>query len=286
MKIHYFLFSSIFLISTWAYSQEQNTQIVRYRLNSSKRHQAYVYMKTQSDTIVLKKGCLVTESKGGVTIQYVLTEDSTVIEKTDEPIRVSSNWKIGEVKHSDDSPDKLYLNPYHFRNPDDSLLNNKSFIKIPNNSSVILRKSFLKWNGITIPFAIRPSLNDTIGSKITTDLKIGASFSYNVNWEKFKNRRIAVKKSVSGFSIGLGFGFSKVTLNEGSTSLSAVPYEFEEDGLAFFFSPGIGINLKGFQVNFSYGWDLPLTSNVRDWNYSKKGYIGIGLGIGLNLLGK
>jgi hypothetical protein len=82
------------------------------------------------------------------------------------------------------------------------------------------------------------------------------------------------------------FGFSKVTLNTASTSLLKTPYKNEEDGLAFFIGPGIGLNLKGFQVNFSYGWDLAITKNVKDWNYNNKGYMGIGLGIGLDFLGK
>lgn len=275
----------LFFICLTSYAQ-QETQVGRYRLRMKKSSQDTVYMKTGESKTILKKGWKITETKGGITIQRVLSKDSTVISKKDIPVKVTSNWKIGEVKHSDDSPDKLYLNPYHFTNPKDSLLNNKSYIKIPENGYVTLTKSYVKWQAITIPFAIRPALNDTIGSKITTDLKIGASFSYNFNWETFKNRRLKAKKSVKGISGGIGFGFSKVTLNSSSTSLLETPYENEEDGLAFFISPGIGLNLKGFQINFSYGWDIPITENVTDWNYANKGYFGIGLGIGLDVFGK
>lgn len=265
---------------------QQDTEIGRYRLRNHISSQDTVYMKIGETKTVLKKGWTITETKGGVTIQRILTKDTIVVAKKDIPVEVTSDWKIGEVKHSDDEPDKLYLNPYHFRDKNDSTLNNKSYIKIPNNGYVTLKKSFVRWNAITIPFAIRPALNDTIGSKITTDLKIGASFSYNVNWEKFKNRRIKAKKSIWGISSGLGLGFSKVTLDKSSTSLLDKPYENSEDGLALFFAPGIGLNLKGFQVNFSYGWDIPITSNVKDWNYANKGYFGIGIGIGLDVFGK
>lgn len=265
---------------------QQDTEIDRYRLRNHISSQDTVYMKIGETKTVLKKGWTITEIKGGVTIQRILTKDTVIISKKDLPIKVTSDWKIGEVKYSDDAPDKLYLNPYHFTNKKDSTLNNKSYIKIPNNGDVTLKKSFVKWNAITIPFAIRPALNDTIGSKVTTDLKIGAAISYNSNWEKFKNRRVKAKKSIWGFSGGVGFGFAKVTLDKSSTSLLAEPYENEEDGLAFFFAPGIGLNLKGFQINFSYGWDIPLTSNVKDWNYANKGYFGIGLGIRLDEFGK
>lgn len=281
-----FLLLLIALISTSPLIAQQETEIGRYRLRNHISSQDTVYMKIGKSKTILKKGWTITETKGGVEIQRILKKDTVVLTKKDIPVKVTSDWKIGEVKHSDDEPDKLYLNPYHFKNEKDSTLNNKSYIKIPNNGYVTLKKSFVKWNAITIPFAIRPALNDTIGSKITTDLKIGASVSYNVNWEKFKNRRIKAKKSIWGISGGLGFGFSKVTLDKSSTSLLTEPYENSEDGLALFFAPGIGLNLKGFQVNFSYGWDIPITDNVNDWNYANKGYFGIGLGIGLDVFGK
>lgn len=277
----------MFLLFTGQYiNAQQETEIGRYKLRMNRSSQNTVHMNIGKDTITLKKGWVITEDIGGKSIQRVLENDTTFIQNKEIPIKVTSNWKIGEVKHSDDAPDKLFLNPYYFSSPADAVLNNKSYIKIPENGSVTLIRSFVKWNAITVPFAIRPALNDTIGSKITADLKIGASFSYNINFETFKNRRIKAKKSVYGISGGIGFGFSKVTLDKSSTSLLSIPYENSEDGLAFFFAPGIGLNLKGFQLNFSYGWDLPITSNVKDWNYSKLGYFGLGLGIGLDVFGK
>ena len=279
------LLFTLLSISISAFAQ-QNAEINRYRLRNHISSQDTVYMKIGETKTVLKKGWTITETIGGVTIQRILAKDTVIISKKELPIKVTSDWKIGEVKYSDEAPDKLYLNPYPFTNKKDSTLNNKSYIKIPNNGYVTLKKSFVKWNAITIPFAIRPALNDTIGSKVTTDLKIGAAISYNSNWERFKNRRVKAKKGIWGFSGGVGFGFSKVTLNKSSTSLLAEPYENEENGLAFFFAPGIGLNLKGFQINLSYGWDIPLTSNVKDWNYANKGYLGIGLGIRLDVFGK
>jgi hypothetical protein len=280
------LFSILLLTSiNYAYSQQEN-EVGRYKLRYQISSQDTVFMKIGKEKKKFKKGWILTETIGGKSFQRVLDDDTTIVIEKDIPVKVTSNWKIGEVKHSDDSPDKLILNPYHFTADKDSILNNISYIKIKENSSVSLIRSYFKWNAITIPFAIRPSLNDTIGSSITTDLKIGASFSYNYNKEVFKNRRIRARKSVYGISGGVAFGFSKVTLNSASTSLLDKPYKKDEDGLAFFLAPGIGLNLKGFQVNFSYGWDLPITSNSKDWNYSKKGFIGIGLGIGLDVFGK
>lgn len=278
----------IVFISMLSYSlicAQQDSAIERYRLRMKINSQDTVFMKIKEVKTVLKKGWTVLESKDEVKIERTLLDDTIIITKVYTPIKVTSNWKIGEVKHTDESPGKLFLNPYHFSSEKDSLLNNESYIKIPENGFVTLKKTTIKFNPMTIPFAIRPAINDTIGSKITTDLKVGASFSYNLNWEKFKNRRLSAKKSVYGVLCGIGFGFSKVTLNASSTSLNSTPYKIEEDGLAFFVTPGIGLNMNGFQLYFTYGVDIPITDNTKDWNYANKGYFGIGLGVGLDVFG-
>ena len=274
------------LLSTDIALGQQETEYGSYKLRPCKPLQGEVFMKVGKDSAVLKKGWIITETVAGKSIQRILNRDTLIVTRKDIPIKVLNNWRITEVKHTDDFPDKLILNPSFFTDPKDSIYNNISYIKIPDNGYVTLIKEFIKWNAITIPFAIRPALNDTIGSKITSDLKIGASISFNRNTEIFKNRRFKARKSLYGLSAGIGFGFSKVTLNASTTSLMETPYKNEEDGLGFFVAPGVGINLKGFQVNVSHGWDLPITKNVKDWNYSKKGYIGVGLGIGLDTFGK
>lgn len=279
------LYLALILVSISSYSQ-QTTEGDRYKLRQYLSSQDTVYLKIGKSKTILKKGWVISKMIDGISIRRTLEKDTIIISKKYIPIKVTSNWKIGEVKHSDDEPNKLFLNPYHFKSPEDSLLNNISYIKIPENGYVTLKRSFFKWQAITIPFAIRPALNDSVGSKITTNLKIGASFSYNMNWETFKNRRIKANKSVKGVSFGIGAGLSRVVLNSSSTSLLETPYKSEEDGLAFFILPGIGLNLKGFQINVSYGWDIPITNNVFDWNYVNKGYFGIGLGVGLDIFGK
>lgn len=264
-------------------SQDQEKQIDRYRLHKNWNSNDTVYIKVVSkDT--LKKGWTIKGKKGDIEYQFILDKDSIIEKKVDSAVKVLNNWKISEIQHKNEEPGKLYLNPYTFT--EDKKLNTKGYIKIPDNSYAVLTKSFLKWSAITLPFSIRPSLNDTIGSKVTTDLKIGASISYNYNIEIFKNRRIEAKKSVYGLSLGLGFGLTKVDLDKKSTSLATTPLKEEENGLAFFVGPGVGINLKGFQVLGLIGWDIGLTDNVKKWNYNKENYYGLGLGIDLSVFGK
>lgn len=269
-----------------SYGQDQNTAFKTYRLHTNWDYQdsAYYNIGTKKDT--LRAGWTITETRGGVLIQRTLLIDTIITTKIDTLIVIGSNWKAGEIKHTSDAPDKLFVNPYVFTNPNDTYLNKKFYLKIPENKRIILTHRFIKLSAITIPFAGRPALNDSIGSKVTTDLKIGASVSYNFNWETFKNRRIEAKKSSLGVSVGVGFGLSKVTLDKSSTSLSKEPYKDSEDGLAFYITPGIGLNLKGFQVVGFYGWDIGLTKNVSDWNYNKKPYIGVGVGVDISTIGK
>ena len=263
-----------------AQDDQKNTAKNVYTLKYATK--AYYKVKTKKDT--LKKGWIINEEIGRKNISRILEEDVVIVSKKDTSVIFSKNWKISEVKHTDKEPDKLYINPYIFKNRKD--LNTKMYIKIPENGFATLRRRYVKWSAITIPFALRPALNDTIGSKVTTDLKIGASISYNWNKQIYKNRRIKAAKSIRGLSTGIGFGFSKVTLDENSTSLLEKPYENEEDGLAFFIAPGIGLNLKGFQVSAFLGWDVGVTDNVSDWNYNKELYLGLGLGIDINTIGK
>ncbi|WP_200974397.1 hypothetical protein [Echinicola sp. 20G] len=282
---NYIITLLLLLLSLPSFSQQEK-EISFYKLRPFIQTQDTVYMKTGKKKVHLKKGWIVTEEKAGVTVQRVLEKDSVFSVPQDIPVKVTSKWKIGEVKHTDDAPGKLYLNPYHFTSSKDTNLNHQSYLQIPENGYVRLLRHAVKWSAITIPFAVRPALNDTIGSKVKTDLKLGASISYNLNWETFKNRRFKAKNNAMGFAGGLGFGLSKVNLNASSTSLLEKPYEHEEDGLAFFLAPGIGINIRGFQLSFSYAWDIPLTQNVKDWNYANRGYYGVGLGINLDSFGK
>ncbi len=113
-------------------------------------------------------------------------------------------------------------------------------------------------------------------------MKIGASVTYNYNREKFLNRRIKASRTVRGISTGIGFGFSKVTLDSNSTSLAEEPNIKSEDGLAIFITPGIGLNLRKFQIDLFIGWDFGVTKNTKQWNYNGKPYLGLGLGVDIN----
>jgi hypothetical protein len=165
-----------------------------------------------------------------------------------------------------------------FIDPADAPLNQMVYISLPVHEELLLTHLHTKWSAITIPFSIRPAVGNRLNSQVTSEFKIGTAFSLNYDWELYKNRRLEIRTRTYGISAGLGFGLGRVELNEGSTRLSGANYTNEEQGLIFFITPGLGLNIRGFKILGFYGWDIGLTKNTNDWNYNRKPYIGVGLG--------
>ncbi len=267
------------LSNSTCFGQPQQKKVINvYTLHRDWHHQHKVVIPSGLHKEVLKAGWTLTEVKGGVTIQRTLEKDTLIVTKKDSSIAVLTNWKIQNIKHTNDAPDKVYLNPIPFTETADAALNQIVYIPLPANEKVIFSHVHTKWSAITIPFTIRPAVDNRLNSQVTSEFKIGTAFSLNQDWEVFKNRRMDAKKNTYGFSAGLGFGLGRITLNDGSTSLSGATYENEEEGLVFFVTPGLGLNIRGFKILGFYGWDFGLTKNINDWNYHRKPYIGIGLG--------
>ncbi|SOE19666.1 hypothetical protein SAMN06298216_0169 [Spirosomataceae bacterium TFI 002] len=286
-------------------SKAQEKEYGSYRVHPSWNKTSQLFMYSGKKEVPVKAGWRITESIGSKQIEKTMPFDTTLEVKTYIPIKLSQKIRISDLVHKDDDPSKLYFNMLPFKDSDNVVLksfndmfigegikkttdtlDSKGYILIPENGYVKLSKVFIKWNTITIPFSIRPSINEEISSKVTTGLKIGTSITVDFNWQYFKNRRTKARNSIYGFSTGIAFGLTSISLDKQSTSLLETPYTNSENGLAFFVGPGIGINIKGFQAFYIYGTDIGLTSNVKDWNYNKKWYHGVGVGIGLEVFGK
>lgn len=288
MKSKFLLFLLLLIFSSSIFSQGidgvfKDRWIIRGKPDSPRR---VFYIDKDTTSIKLDSGWTISGETEGIPYQHTLNTDSIHQIKIDKPVDITFKLKLSEVKHEDDKSDKLYFNTYHLKNSKESIYEGKGYIKVPENGYTTLVKSYLKISAISVPFTVRPALNDSIGQLVSNDLNLGASLSYNINLEFFKNRRIQAKKSVYGISAGLGFGLSKVTLDSASTSLSSNSYDSSQDGVALSLLPGIGINFKGFQVLAFYGLDFALTKNVKDWNYNKKPYFGFGIGFDISTFSK
>ncbi|MFN3639342.1 MAG: hypothetical protein ACK4UK_00345 [Flavobacterium sp.] len=275
------LLNSLFLImvlcSGYGQVQERKTFNV-YVLNPELTHQDTVIMPLGTKKEILKAGWTVTEFKNGFSVQRTLEKDSIITSKKDSVITIKNRWKFEHVKHTAAEPNKVYLNPVRFVDEAGAAFNTIAYIPLPPAEKVIFTHLHTKWSAITIPFTIRPAVRGRLNSQVTSEFKIGTSFSLNHDWEVYKNRRMDVKKNTYGFSAGLGFGLGRVPLNNSTTQLSGANYDDEEEGLVLFVTPGIGLNIRGFKLLGFYGWDIGLTKNTSDWNYNRKPYIGIGLG--------
>ncbi len=262
-----------------SYSQQlQQRKIINtYKLNPKWLNHNKVFLPIGTQKIRLKAGWTITEKKAGITIQRIVERDTIVVSTRDSAVTLVSNWKIEAIKFSPENPGKIFLNPVPFTTESDSLLNQLVYIPIPVNEEIHVTHLHTKWSAITIPFSIRPAIN-RLNNQITNEFKVGTAFSLNHDWEYYKNRRLDIKGRTYGISLGLGFGLGRVKLDEASTQLSEANYENEEEGLIFFFTPGLGFNIRGFKILGFYGWDIGLTQNTKDWNYNRRPYIGLGLG--------
>jgi hypothetical protein len=116
-------------------------------------------------------------------------------------------------------------------------------------------------------------------------LNVGIGLSYNINATYFENKRIKAVTTRHSISGGFGRGCTLVSLTPSNTSLDENSVKSKESGPALTFAPGIGINLKQINIALFYSYDIPLTNNVRKWNYYDKGYFGIGPGMNLSVFG-
>lgn len=295
MKILLTILSSLLILSYSFAQGDNNTRRIKYRV--SKKYDS-IYVKTQKN-IIRPKGSIVTKTSGNFTWQEKLDKPDTI--KEDKYVKIEMNhlWYFDEVKYDDKTIGWVRLNPRKFKtvrngteirkakekeakNPTQEEMR----LKVEANKLIKLNISYFSIDVLTLPFVYRRALNDTIGSQLSTNLSLGLSTTYNFGKEYFRNRRLATKRSITSFSLGLGLGFKKVDLDKSSTSLSDNPLTNAEDGLAFFLSPGIGLHTRGLTFTLMYGWDIPITENVKDWNYANEGYIAFGFGIGIDSIGK
>ncbi|HBI00915.1 MAG TPA: hypothetical protein PLL09_10025 [Flavobacterium sp.] len=281
-SVRFLLLFTIFFLSSVVLcygQQKQQRKIVNvYTLHHQWPHQDKVIVPIGTKKVKLKAGWTITEEIAGITIQRTLENDTLISTPRDSTVTVLSNWKIAGIKYTAESPGKIYLSPVPFIEESDAPLNQMVYISLPVHEELLLTHLHTKWSAITIPFTIRPAIKNRLNSQVTSELKIGTSFSLNYDWEYYKNRRLDIKTRTYGISAGLGFGLGRVKLDEGSTQLSGANYTNEEEGLILFITPGVGLNIRGFKVLGFYGWDIGLTKNTNDWNYNRKPYIGIGLG--------
>jgi len=249
-----------------------------YLLNPKISHQDTVYFSIGKRKELLKAGWVVVENKKGFVVQRTIEKDTLIESIVDSAVQVNRTWKIENINVNLSEIGKLNLNPVVFVNSGDKMLNNIAHVKIPVNDVLVLKHFHTKWSAITIPFSIRPAIGGNVRSQVTNEFKIGSAFSLNYDWEFYKNRRLEIKRNTYGLSFGFGFGLGRIVLDNASTSLSLENYDNEEQGLAVFVTPGLGLNIRGFKFLGFFGYDIGLTSNVKDWNYNKRPYLGIGFG--------
>ena len=263
---------SVLLLNT---SPDANAQDNRgrgvYRLHITE--QSPYFYRADSVCIRLTKGSFINlELEEGRSTTIKVMQDTCIYKKQKKKVFIKEYIKgvylASEVKHEDDKPGVLIINPWTWSDDGSSQspeilndkqikdLNTKHYVDIAPNKKYSIWHNRWDYGALTIPFAIRPELNDTTKTSVTTDLNAAFHVRRSWNLESYKNRRIKAKMSSKGISLGALIGFSQIDLTPSNTDLDESPLTSSEDGLSIFLGPALAFNLFGAQLAIVYAWDF------------------------------
>lgn len=197
--------------------------------------------------------------------KYIKVRFWKIKDKRDEP-----KDTVKYVSKLDD-PDLYYL----LLDKRKTLAEDISYMSIP----------FTNWEAgvITIPFKYyRKNQSDSLPHNITTDINAGFYFGKRWGKERFYYDG-APKVPPASFTAAIFTGPSRISINKDNVVES---YNLTGESNELALSLGIGgmLSYRGFDVGLFGGWDLPMTNPAKYWIYSKRFYLGFGVGFSLNML--
>ncbi len=147
------------------------------------------------------------------------------------------------------------------------------------NDNVLLQQRLIDVDIFTIPFKIRPSVND-FPPQLNPNFSAAIYLGRRHNYYKFTNTE---KEDVKLFTRGIGYGIfaglGAVTMNPYVTN-GAIDYEY--DGMVINTGAAMIYDAKKFNLGLSIGIDILSDKNRKSWLYQKKPWLGILFGINLN----
>ena len=138
------------------------------------------------------------------------------------------------------------------------------------------------FQGVTIPFKIRPRLNSKTYYSIETGVSAGFAVGYKFKHINFKNQYFTngefMKTHSTSFTLApSGYaGLSSITLSP-ETTRDNIDYSRTAIGLntGLMFVGGV----NKFNLGFGMGWDFALSSEGKHWHYQGRPYYGIIIGL-------
>ena len=165
-------------------------------------------------------------------------------------------------------------------------------LKVKNRTTFKYSSNRLEYGPITIPIKYRLGYetriegNDIeVDDEFSADLNLGAFLGLNLGSYKarFEGKTFRQLPSVSG-TIGIFSGLSTASLDSLSTTAGANPFSKDEKATIGVFSPGMGIMLNVYNINFGLftGLDFGFGSNAKNWNYNNRLWLGFGIMYNVN----
>lgn len=145
--------------------------------------------------------------------------------------------------------------------------------------SLVLRQRKIDVDIFSIPFKIRPSVNE-FPPQLNPNFSAALYLGKRHNYYKYKNTS---NEGAQLFSRGVGYGIfaglGAVTMNTYVTN-GAIDYEY--DGMVMNTGGAVIYDAQKFNLGLSVGIDILMDKNRKSWLYQKKPWLGVLFGINLN----
>lgn len=245
---------------------------------------------------IIKKSLQCPKGKEAIEGDYKIEETTKTLEK-DTKFRLwkVQNKSLEELKKLDwfihtDSIIEVYNQKneieYYLVNKYDRNANYE--LKLKNREFISYRKKSVEFGPLTIPFKYRFGYSkDSIKVKqeFNADLNIGFFGGYRLGKYRIRYEGDGFKQlaNISG-TIGGFLSLSSATLDKTSTTAGKKPFTADEKSSIGVISPGVGIMLDVYNVNFGafLGWDIGFGNESKNWNFNNKPWVGLGIGYNLN----
>lgn len=205
------------------------------------------------------------------------------------------------LKFDDDKEGRLLVNPYLVYNDNGNTKTLKIAKESDSDSEVYTDKGIYYFDlknrqaikvkfvegmvsALTIPFKYRFKQQGNIKEEFSADINANIFAGIAFGHIKYFHRKdVGNIENKTRFTVGAFLGGSTVTLNSSNTSASTNPLPDDTEIVKGLASIGTGLVYSFNKFNFGgfVGWDYAIGEDAEKWNYNKKPWLGVALGLTL-----
>ncbi len=141
----------------------------------------------------------------------------------------------------------------------------------------------LEVGAVTIPFKYWKG-RDGNPNNTSTDFNAGVYLGRKWGRQRFYYDKDKNHKSVA-LTLAIFSGPSKIDITKDNIT-DTLKFKKASSQLNLSVGTGAMLSYRSFNIGVFSGYDIPLTTEARNWQYANKRWIGFGVGYSINLLGK